>query len=220
MVKMDLLFTINNDKFKKARVTDYPNKSNNYLRVLIDFITEDWIGLTKFLILRNSNHDAYQLHYDEEGVKLPVDIVNGDFFYITVYGADNEDEVRITTNELLINLKESGYTKDIKDLEDYPEDIWSQIFEGIDGKSDIGHKHNIGDVVDFPSKMPPVDHTHTKSEIVDLVLSTVAVTGEYNDLNGKPSIPVNVSDLVNDEGFVNKAYVDETIGNIEEDMLL
>lgn len=197
MVKMDLLFTINNDKFKKARVTDYPNKSNNYLRVLIDFITDDWVGLTKFLILRNSNHDAYQLHYAEEGVKLPVDVVRGDFFYITVYGADNEDEVRITTNELLINLKESGYTKDIKDLEDYPEDIWSQIFEGIDSKSDVDHKHNIGDVIDFP------------------LLSEVATTGEYDDLKGKPSIPVNVSDLVNDSDFVDETKLSSTIEWIE-----
>lgn len=38
-------------------------------------------------------------------------------------------------------------------------------------------------------------------------LSRVAITGSYNDLTNKPSIPSNVSDLVNDTGFVT----DETL---------
>ena len=38
-------------------------------------------------------------------------------------------------------------------------------------------------------------------------LSTVATTGDYDDLSDKPSIPSKTSDLVNDSGFITSAQV-------------
>ena len=41
-------------------------------------------------------------------------------------------------------------------------------------------------------------------------LATVATTGRYSDLSGKPAIPTNTSDLTNDSGFITdstKLYV-------------
>ena len=43
-------------------------------------------------------------------------------------------------------------------------------------------------------------------------LATVATSGSYNDLNDKPTIPTNTSDLNNDSGFINK----EDIAPVEE----
>ena len=49
--------------------------------------------------------------------------------------------------------------------------------------SDFSHTHTKSDVTDFA-------HTHTKSQITDFpVLATVATSGNYNDLNNKPTIP-------------------------------
>ena len=46
-------------------------------------------------------------------------------------------------------------------------------------------------------------HNHVKSEITDFpTLAAVATSGAYADLTGKPSIPTNISDLVNDSGFL------------------
>jgi hypothetical protein len=40
-------------------------------------------------------------------------------------------------------------------------------------------------------KKSDVDHTHTKSQITDFPsLATVATSGDYNDLNNKPSSSV------------------------------
>lgn len=39
-------------------------------------------------------------------------------------------------------------------------------------------------------------------------LSQVAFTGNYNDLNNKPTIPTKVSDLTNDSGFITNAVSD------------
>lgn len=53
-----------------------------------------------------------------------------------------------------------------------------------------------------------VGHTHTKSAITDFpTLATVATSGDYDDLLDKPTIPSNVSDLVNDSGFITSPNV-------------
>lgn len=41
-------------------------------------------------------------------------------------------------------------------------------------------------------------------------LSLVAISGNYSDLNGKPTIPTSTSELVNDSGFINKNVSDLT----------
>lgn len=189
---MDLKLIITNHKLTRTKISDYPNKSNNYLKILIDFTTNDWDNLQKSIILQNNKYESYQFHYTNNGVKIPYDVVKGNFFYITAYGINNEEEIRITTNKVMIALNNSGFTTDIEDLTDVPKDIWEQIFTSIDSKSDLDHKHNVEDILDFP------------------ILSNVALTGNYNDLINKPDI----------SSKADKSYVDELIGNIEEDMLL
>ena len=44
-------------------------------------------------------------------------------------------------------------------------------------------------------------------------LSSVAKSGDYNDLNNKPTIPTSTSNLLNDSNFTTKDYVDESIAN-------
>lgn len=57
-----------------------------------------------------------------------------------------------------------------------------------------------------------------KANISDL--ATVATTGNYSDLNGKPAIPqipTNVSAFVNDANYVTKTQFDEAVGDIKDD---
>ena len=49
------------------------------------------------------------------------------------------------------------------------------------------HNHVVNDITDWPSTFPPSAHTHQASEVNGL--ATVATTGAYNDLTGKPVIP-------------------------------
>lgn len=133
---MDLFFTIINHKLKKESVKVYPNKSNNYLRLFFDFITGDWDNVTKFIILKNHKNKAYQFSYDVDGLKVPVDILNGNRFYVTVYGVNNDEELRITTNEVRIGLVGSGFTNNIESIEEYSADIWEQLFDELNNKQD------------------------------------------------------------------------------------
>ena len=64
------------------------------------------------------------------------------------------------------------------------------------GLAEAEHTHVKADVTDFA-------HDHVKADITDFpALSTVATTGDYDDLIDKPTIPTNTSDLNNDSGFV------------------
>lgn len=59
----------------------------------------------------------------------------------------------------------------------------------LTGKANVSHTHLVTDITNFPT------------------LATVAVSGNYNDLNNLPSIPTKTSDLVNDSDFMNGMYI-------------
>ena len=183
---MDINFTVKNHILKRNKIKTYSNDSNNYLQLNFNFLTDDWQDLIKFVILKNSKHEAYQFHYTDDGLKVPNAVLTGDKFYITMYGADTDDNIRLTTNELFILLNDSGFTEDIKDLEDITPDIWTQLWTDINSKADNGHEHTVNDITDYP------------------VFSEVATTGSYNDLYNKPYIPVKTSDLTNDSDYIQK----------------
>lgn len=46
-------------------------------------------------------------------------------------------------------------------------------------------------------------------------LSTVATSGNYNDLTNKPSIPTKTSELTNDSSFASESYVTNAINNAQ-----
>ena len=54
------------------------------------------------------------------------------------------------------------------------------------------------------------------SELItgEMVLHKISKTGDYGDLNNKPTIPAKTSDLENDSDFTTKKYVDDIVGNI------
>ena len=53
-------------------------------------------------------------------------------------------------------------------------------------------------------------YTHPSTHPASMItgLSDVAISGSYNDLTNKPTIPTNLSDFNNDSDFVTKSYVD------------
>lgn len=50
-------------------------------------------------------------------------------------------------------------------------------------------------------------------------LAAVAMSGSYNDLTNKPTIPSKTSQLTNDSGFINSSYHDDTKQDIEDNSL-
>lgn len=178
-------FQVNNQKLtRNTKNVFLADKSNNILQCKFSIKGEDWENKQRFVLLRDNECNTYQLHLDNTNIiTIPYDVLIKEKFSITLYGEDTEEN-RITTNLITFRLNESGYTTDIEDLRDVDPDIWTQIFDGIDSKSEKNHNHIVSDISDFPD------------------LSQVALSGDYNDLKDKPSIPVKVSDLDNDLEYV------------------
>ena len=132
---MDLLFEIENQRIYAKKDNFVVQHSNKYLRLLFDFITEDWTGLTIFIILKNDKKEAFLFNYDSEGIIVPGQIVAGNQFYVSVYGTTAENQ-RITTNEVGVILARTGYTTDISSISEETEDVFSEVKRLLDSKFD------------------------------------------------------------------------------------
>ena len=107
------------------------NDTQNYLSLSFSF-DEDWDTYThKYCIFTyKGKHYETELEYDNEAEAyvqiVPKEVLKGKGFYITLYGTLGNE--RITTNQIRIDLLESGYTTDISSIR-YPNvpDIFEMI---------------------------------------------------------------------------------------------
>ena len=163
---MELHFKITNQKLEQRDTDFLVQKSNNYLKLFFDFQTEDWQGLSKFVIMRDHKGLSYQFYHSDDGVIVPSTIVDGKFFYVSVYGGDVTTK-RITTNELKIGLAKTGYTRDIHSITDEEIDIFVEIMELLDEKADIADLSAVAFTGKFED-LSDSSHTHTSSDVTDL----------------------------------------------------
>lgn len=169
---MSLNFKIQNQQLKQIGETKPANLSQEYLELSFEFLTTDWTGLTKFGLFTDTNGLKYRVALTDDKVIVPNAVLQYNKFTFSIYGV--KDDVRVTTNQLTIYLKDSGYVRDVEnDIPDDDPTIVEEIYEALDtkantsdmttalaGKSDVGHSHTKSDITDFT-------HTHTKSDITD-----------------------------------------------------
>ena len=169
---MDLEFTIKKQVCKRNDEETVVNLSNNYLELSFDFKSDDWQGLTKFALF-HAKDETYRVPLHEDKVVVPFDVLTEERFSFMVYGV-NDDELRITTNQNVIYLLNSGYTKDVVD--DITEDditIVEQIYVDMDKKantsdlSDVALSGAYTDLLNIPETFPPESHEHSKADITD-----------------------------------------------------
>ena len=107
---MDLEFTINEQTCrlddKRQQVV---NLSENYLVLSFTF-SEDWESTGKFVLYPMEDGTVLRQGINNDKTVVPADVLTGDKFYFTVYGINNNE--RITTNLVKVNLLKSGYTDD------------------------------------------------------------------------------------------------------------
>lgn len=163
-------------------------KSNNYLKIFFNFKTDDWDNLRKFIILKDSDRKAYQFNMKNDGINIPSIVLKKNYFFVSIYGIDVNTN-RITTNELKINLVETGYTQDISRIDDEGKDIFIEMEELIHQISDVGRSGEYSDLLNIPTNFNPTPHTHNVSEINDFQdnISDVGISGEYSDLLNIPN---------------------------------
>ena len=105
-----------------------------------------------------------------------------------------------------------------------------EINIAIDSKINSGGSVDWSDIQNKPSDYPPSTHNHddryyTESEVDTALsnkadvnsLSTVATTGDYDDLIDKPIIPSKTSDLNNDSGFITSSTLPTKTSDLTND---
>ena len=84
--------------------------------------------------------------------------------------------------------------------------------------AEAGGVSSYNDLTDKPTLNTNVTTSQpvSESETItgEMVLHKISKTGDYGDLNNKPTIPTKTSDLTNDSDFTTKKYVDDIVGNI------
>ena len=84
--------------------------------------------------------------------------------------------------------------------------------------AEAGGVSSYNDLTDRPTLNTNVTTSQpvSESELItgEMVLHKISKTGDYGDLNNKPTIPAKTSDLENDSDFTTKKYVDDIVGNI------
>ena len=99
------------------------NDTQNYLSLALSF-DESWDSFTNKYAIFSYQGKHYQtvLAYDSEAEAylqiVPKEVLHGRGFFLMCYGATGDE--RITTNQIKIDLLESGYTTDITSF-DYPD---------------------------------------------------------------------------------------------------
>lgn len=117
------------------------NNSRNYLKLNFKFKSEDWKDLNKFIIFKITNgFDKKTKNYIEVlgnedllSIIVPSYAIKNNFLIFTVFG-ENLD-YRITTKEVVVVMKKTGYTSNVDIYDDDDPDInaFTYLMERIDG---------------------------------------------------------------------------------------
>ena len=176
---MILSFEINNQIIQRLDNNVLVNKSKDYVSCSFIFKTDEWVGVEKFAIFKDSWNESYMVNLGVESsiaVTPPEDVLKGTFFKVSVYGGD-----RVTSNELTVALLPSGYTTNIKIPENGGVDVFTQLFDALNSKvSSISYSDGVMRVFSSEGEMSTFDLITVDD------LSTVAVSGSYNDLEEVP----------------------------------
>lgn len=117
------------------------NNSRNYLKLNFKFKSKDWEDLDKFIIFKITNgFDKKTKNYIEvlgnensSSIIVPSYAIKNNFLIFTVFG-ENLD-YRITTKEVVVVMKKTGYTNNVDIYDDDDPDInaFTYLMERIDG---------------------------------------------------------------------------------------
>ena len=140
MIVMD--YEIQNQLIRQVSEKPYlVNNSRNYLKLNFKFKSEDWKDLNKFIIFKITNgFDKKTKNYievlgnkDSSSIIVPSYAIKNNFLIFTVFG-ENLD-YRITTKEVVVVMKKTGYTNNVDIYDDDDPDInaFTYLMERIDG---------------------------------------------------------------------------------------
>lgn len=132
---MILNFKIYGQKLRRLDDNYVVNLSKEYLQCNFVF-SDDWSALTKYATFSVKGRH-YRFEISDGVVRVPNDVLKYKYFYIQVHGVNGNGEQVITTDELIIVLKISGYTDNMSQSSDSEvTDIYTLMKNKLDKKID------------------------------------------------------------------------------------
>ena len=104
---MQLKFTVQGQRLVRTDRLRPVADSKNFLGAEFEF-SHQWSGCEKTAIFKSSEGAAYSVILNEDKCAVPYEVSGGEF-YVSVFGI--KDEMRITSDEVTVNVELSGYAE-------------------------------------------------------------------------------------------------------------
>lgn len=129
---MKIKFLIEGQRLKRAKNNYIVADSKNFISADFEF-SQEWTNLQKSAIFKNAD-TAYTVLLTDNECAVPYEVTGADFC-VSVFGV--KDNMRITTDEIVIRVEETGYCEG-----ETPSEPTQSVYEQILGKlSDAQAKH-------------------------------------------------------------------------------
>ena len=167
MVKKIINCTLCNQtlRINGTETTDLYQDSLNYLYLKFKW-TNSWEDCNKSVIFKK-NGQNYQYSLTSNILPVPNFLLDGNSFKFTVLGVDTSDDSRITTKDILVSLKKSGFTEDISSYPDDVSDVYTVLLEKFDEYYTKEESYNQSEVDSMVNNKANLVHTHTVSDLTD-----------------------------------------------------
>ena len=184
----ELKYRVQGQKITENNKQYLVNQSRNYLQLRFSF-TNDWKALDRYIIFNG----AYKYKLTDNKITVPSVLLQSTEFSFSLYGVNSDDTVLITTENIIVKLRMSGYTNDTSTLSDNtPVDVITDLYYNKfdDFKLEDGYlvayaKGNelvkisvqaiLEEFIDFDKDLKEImdkyysqlGHKHTKTDITD-----------------------------------------------------
>lgn len=128
---MDLEFTVNNQTLKRTDSEKPADYSNEYLKCIFSFESDDWEPMGKFAIFKTGKLN-YRVAISDGECIVPFDALQYNQFALTVYGID--EDTRITTNLVYIKLGKSGFVTEYDESCHFNPDMTEELLDLVEQK--------------------------------------------------------------------------------------
>lgn len=177
---MKLKFEIKNQRITRKDDEYTVNLSQDYLECDFTFLSDDWEDLTKYVTFTVKGR-GYRYELDEhDNVRVPNDILKYKYFYIKLHGVSNENRTVVTTDELIILLKITGYKDNLQpSSEEHSGDVITLLKEKLDTKIDHFKLNDTnlvcysGDTIIQIIPFKFLENYYTKTETDNLLKKTI-----------------------------------------------
>lgn len=175
---MILNFKVNGQKLRRLDDNYVVNLSKEYLQCNFQY-SDDWDNLIKYVTFSVKGRN-YRFEITDGVVRVPNDVLKYKYFYIKVHGVNANGEKMITSDELIIILKISGYSDVISPSNDSDViDVYTLLKDKLNNKVDNFRleQHNLiccsGDRIIQIIPLNFLDNYYDKDEMNDLLNETI-----------------------------------------------